>query len=124
MCGTDLAYGPTHMLRDVRYRPRVSCYQGIRIQDMGTKTVANDLDNARVWCARTLSAPVHVICLQARYALHHARYCGTIGFDHVKLPKSRYRPTTLAIPLRARYAMSGRKVAYGVTPMCLLRDVQ
>jgi len=22
---------------------------GIRIQDMGTKTVANDLDNARVW---------------------------------------------------------------------------
>ena len=29
---------------------------GIRVEDMGTKTVANDLDNARVWFDRAAAA--------------------------------------------------------------------
>tara|TARA_B100000768_G_C10952500_1_gene238254 strand:- start:168 stop:326 length:159 start_codon:yes stop_codon:yes gene_type:complete len=37
---------------------------GIRVEDMGTKTVANDLDNARVW------------------------------FDQVRLPRTQDRLTT------------------------------
>jgi len=52
------SHGPHPFIMKLRDGPGGALLPGIRIQDMGTKTVANDLDNARVW------------------------------FDHVKLPKS------------------------------------
>jgi len=42
------SYGPHAFLMDLRDESG-SLLPGIRIEDMGTKTVANDLDNARVW---------------------------------------------------------------------------
>jgi len=51
------SHGPHAFLMDLRDAGG-ALLPGIRVEDMGTKTVANDLDNARVW------------------------------FDHVRLPKS------------------------------------
>ena len=55
--------GPHPFFIELRDRETLSLNPGIRIEDMGTKTIANDLDNARVW------------------------------FDSVKLPRSSVRPS-------------------------------
>eukprot|EP01134_Creolimax_fragrantissima_P001952 CFRG1952T1 len=52
------SHGPHPFFMEMRHGEGGKLLPGIRIEDMGTKTIANDLDNARVW------------------------------FDHVKLPKS------------------------------------
>jgi len=52
------SYGPHPFFLPLRDGEEGELLEGIRIDDMGTKTIANDLDNARVW------------------------------FDNVKLPKS------------------------------------
>lgn len=43
------SYGPHPFYMDLRNEATGSLLPGIRIEDMGTKTIANDLDNARVW---------------------------------------------------------------------------
>lgn len=52
------SHGPHPFYIELRDPSTHALHAGIRIDDMGTKTVANDLDNARVW------------------------------FDHVQLPKN------------------------------------
>ena len=52
------SHGPHAFFMQLRDTETMELMDGIKIEDMGDKTVANDLDNARVW------------------------------FDHVKLPKS------------------------------------
>ena len=42
------SYGPHPFYLDLREED-MSLKDGIRIEDMGVKTIANDLDNARVW---------------------------------------------------------------------------
>lgn len=42
------SHGPHAFVMDMRSEDG-NLLSGIRVQDMGTKTVANDLDNARVW---------------------------------------------------------------------------
>lgn len=53
-----VSHGPHAFFMQLRNKDTMELMDGITIKDMGTKTVANDLDNARVW------------------------------FDQVKLPKS------------------------------------
>jgi alkylation response protein AidB-like acyl-CoA dehydrogenase len=55
--------------------------QGIRIQDMGTKTVANDLDNARVWFDQ-VRVPTNALL---------NRYCDVIEDKYVQLGSERMR---------------------------------
>jgi len=44
-----VSHGPHAFLMDLRTGEGGELLPGIRVDDMGTKTVANDLDNARVW---------------------------------------------------------------------------
>jgi len=44
-----VSHGPHAFIMDLRTGEGGDLLPGIRIDDMGTKTVANDLDNARVW---------------------------------------------------------------------------
>jgi acyl-CoA oxidase len=72
------SYGPHPFLMQLRDEGN-SLLPGIRIDDMGTKTVANDLDNARVW------------------------------FEHVKLPKEALLNRFADIDEHGEYVQLGKE---------------